>query len=145
MTPLYWVILCSVLAVIELATVNLVTVWFAVGALSAAVVSSAGGTFSVQMAVFLSASALCILFLRGVFRKKFNSRRVKTNVNALEGKLCRVVRRIDNAAGTGTVVTGGMEWTARSVCDGQVFPVGSEVKVVSVSGVKLIVMPVIKE
>ena len=56
MDPLLWLGILAVLLIIEAATVGLVTVWFAGGALAAAIASGAGAGAVTQWLLFLAVS-----------------------------------------------------------------------------------------
>ena len=76
-----------------------------------------------------------------MFSDRLNRSRVRTNVNSMVGKEARVTKPIDNFEGTGQIVVGGMEWSARSQEDGQKIPAGAKVEIREIRGVKAIVAP----
>ena len=134
-----WLILLVILVVIELATMGLTTVWFAGGALAAALLSIPGTPLVWQIIVFLVVSLLLLYFTRPVAVKYFNKDRVRTNIEGMIGRQAIVVSEINNVEGIGQVNTGGMEWSARSSYNNIVLPVGAVVIIRGVDGVKLIV------
>ena len=126
-------------------TVNLVSVWFALGALGALLVSFLGGELWLQIIVFFVVTILTLIATRPLVKKYFNkSQHQPTNADALIGKICVVTEDIDNVAATGQVTCLGQVWTARSL-DGEIIKKGSKAKVDSIHGVKLIVEPVSEE
>lgn len=134
-----WLIALVLLIVIEIATMGLTTIWFAGGALVAAIASSFGAAWVIQIILFLAVSFVLLYFTRPIAVKYFNKERVKTNAESLIGKQAIVISEIDNLQGVGQVTIGGKEWTARTVEDGMRLPVGSVVMVAAIRGVKLIV------
>lgn len=134
-----WLILLVVLVVIELITMGLTTIWFAGGALAAALISIPGTPVVLQVIVFLLVSLALLFFTRPIAVKYFNQDRVRTNIEGMIGKQAIVISEINNIEGTGQVNTGGMEWSARSSYNNIVLPVGVVVVVLGVDGVKLIV------
>ena len=58
-----WFILFVVLLIIELVTVNLVTIWFAAGAVAAMIATIFTDSLIYQMAVFLIVSFLSVIML----------------------------------------------------------------------------------
>ncbi len=134
-----WLILLVVLALIEIATLGLTTIWFAVGALVATIVAALGGPLWLQIALFLIASILVLIFLRPIAVKFFNKDREKTNVESLIGMHAVVVGEIDNQSEQGQAKLNGLDWMARSMDEKITIPVGTVVTVVEVRGVKLIV------
>ncbi|MCH5256361.1 MAG: NfeD family protein [Lachnospiraceae bacterium] len=134
-----WLVLLVVLIVIELVTMGLTTIWFAGGALAAALISIPDTPFVLQIIVFLVVSLVLLYFTRPVAVKYFNKDRVRTNIEGMIGRQAIVVSEINNVEGIGQVNTGGMEWSARSSYHNIVLPVGAVVTVLGVDGVKLIV------
>ena len=134
-----WLVLLVILIVIELITMGLTTIWFAGGALAAALVSIPGTPVVLQAIVFLIVSLVLLFFTRPVAVKYFNKDRVRTNIEGMIGRQAIVVSEINNVEGIGQVNTGGMEWSARSSYNNIVLPVGAVVTILGVDGVKLIV------
>ncbi len=123
---------------IELISLGLTSIWFAIGALAACVAYLLGGNFVVQIITFAVVTVLVLVLIRPYALKYINNRTEKTNIDALIGKTAKVVVPIDNIAAAGMVVVDGVEWTARNV-NNETIPEGTLVKVVDVKGVKLIV------
>ena len=123
---------------VEVATLGLVSVWFAGGALVTFFVAMATETLWIQLVVFFAVSFVLLFVTRPIASKFYNNRRTKTNVDSLVGEYCKVTEVIDNFNGTGTVVLNGMDWTARSV-DDTIIEVDSKVKVCGIDGVKVLV------
>ena len=135
-----WLILAVVFLVAEAVTVTMTSLWFAGGALAALVVALLGGSWGLQIGTALVVSAALLACLRPLAKKHFTPKLTKTNVDAVIGTQGYVTADIDNAAATGTVKLGAMEWTARSA-DGTPIPKGTLVKVERIEGVKAIVSP----
>lgn len=134
-----WLALLVILVVVELITMGLTTIWFAGGALAAALISIPGTPLALQILIFLIVSAVLLYFTRPVAVKYFNRDRIRTNVESMVGRQAIVISEINNLEGIGQVNTGGMEWSARSSYHNVVLPVGAVVTVLGVDGVKLIV------
>lgn len=134
-----WLVILVILIVIELITMGLTTIWFAGGALAAALISIPGTPLALQILIFLIVSGLLLYFTRPVAVKYFNRDRIRTNVESMIGRQAIVISEINNLEGIGQVNTGGMEWSARSSYHNVVLPVGAVVTVLGVDGVKLIV------
>ena len=144
MEKILWLALLVLFIVAEASTVTMVSIWFAAGSLAALVVALLGGKFWLQIVLFLAVSAVFLALLRPIARKHFTPRITRTNVDAMEGKVCMVVSDIDNLASSGQVKIGDVEWTARSA-DGTPIPAGTQVKIQQVEGVKVYVTPVTVE
>lgn len=140
MNTIVWLVLLVVFLMVEASTVTMVSLWFAVGALAALIVSLFAGT-GWQIAVFLVVSVASLAALRPLARKYFKPRLTRTNVDAIIGSQGYVTTAIDNLTATGKVKLGAMEWTARSTT-GQIIPAGTLVKVDRIEGVKAFVTAV---
>ena len=136
-----WLGLMVLFLVVEAATVTMVSLWFAGGALAALAVSLLGGGLVWQMGAFILVSTALLALLRPLARKHFTPKLVRTNVDSIIGTEGYVTANIDNAAATGTVKLGAMEWTARSAT-GEKISTGTLVKVEKIEGVKAFVVPV---
>ena len=136
--PVMWLIILVVLGLAEAATVTLVSIWFAFGALAALLVSLFCTNFWAQLVVFLVVSTLCLALMRPIARRKFTPHLRPTNLDLLLGKDAVVTEDIDNLAATGQVKVGGQIWTARSETETPI-PKGTVVKVLRIEGVKIIV------
>ncbi len=141
MDTILWLIAVIGFILVEAATVTMVSAWFAAGALGALIVSLLGADPWLQWLVFGVISAVTLAMLRPVARKHFNPRLTRTNVDAVVDRVCLVTAPIDNLHSCGQVKIGDVEWTARST-DGSPIPVGTEVKVDRVEGVKVYVTAV---
>ena len=136
---LVWVILLVLFVVIEVLTMGLTTIWFAGGALVAAITAALRLPSYIQIATFIVVSFVLIFFTRPIAVRYFNKDRVKTNAESIVGKKAIVTGAIDNIKASGQVTVAGMEWSARSISDDITIEEGKVVTVVAISGVKLIV------
>ena len=135
---IFWLAALIVFICAEAATVTLVSIWFAVGALAAIVVALLGGGIGLQVTVFLIVATVLLISLRTVVRKYFKPRLVRTNVDSMAGKTGIVTVPINNVAALGQVTISGMEWSARSTT-GAALPEGAKVRVARIEGVKVFV------
>ena len=133
-----WLVLLIVFVIGEAATVGLTSIWFAAGSLLALVCALLGGPEWLQITLFIVISALCLLAIRPIAQRYFNTKVQPTNADRAIGAAVRVTEEIDNLRGQGAVVIGGMTWTARSSED-IVIPAGSTVRVLRIEGVKVFV------
>ena len=135
---LFWLLITGVLIVAEASTVNLITIWFAGGALAALIAAALGAPLWLQIVLFLAVSAILLLSLRPFAKRIGKGKDYATNVDSNIGQLAVVVEPIDNLRGTGRVMIGPVDWTARSE-DGSVIAEGEKVRVLRVEGVKVCV------
>ena len=139
-----WLAAFIVLVLVEAATVGLVSLWFALGALAALLTSFWVNSIWVQLGVFLAVSLVTLLVIRPLARRYITPRQVATNADRAVGAEGIVTQAIDNLKASGQVSVQGSVWTARA--QGDVFiPAGTTVKVLRIEGVKLIVSPVREE
>ena len=141
MDTIIWLALMILFMIAEASTVAMVSLWFAAGALVAMVASLLGAPVWLQAALFLVASALLLVCLGDLVRKRLTPKLTKTNVDAIVDSRGYVTADIDNVSATGSVKLGAMEWTARST-SGAAIPKGTLVKVDKIEGVKAFVTPV---
>lgn len=136
-----WLIVFVIFAALELVSLGLTCIWFAVGALAACVTSLFTGNWIIQAIVFIVVTVVVLIFLRPIAMKYINNKAEKTNVESMEGKIGKVISEIDNINARGMVQIDGMDWTARSQ-ENEAIAEGTLVEVISVEGVKVIVKEV---
>ena len=135
----FWLVIVVVFLAVELSTVTLTSIWFAAGGLIALFVAMAGGGFALQMIAFIVAS-FCMFFATKPWADKvINAKKINTNADRAIGEEVRVLERINNLDQTGRVVVHGQEWTARTEDDNIIIEQGELVRVLRISGVKVIV------
>jgi membrane protein implicated in regulation of membrane protease activity len=135
-----WLGLTVAFLVAEAATVTVVSLWFAAGALAAMAAALLGAGIWLQVGVFLVVSAVALTALRPLVRKYLTPRLTATNIDAVIGSVGIVTADIDNVASSGQVKLNGMEWTARS-SSGNSIAKGTRVCVDRIEGVKVFVSP----
>lgn len=138
-----WAALLTLFAVGEAVTVGLTAVWFAGGALAALIAALLGGPLWLQIGLFIVISALCLLAIRPLAQKYFNTKVEPTNADRVIGSTAPVVENINNLQAQGAVRINGMTWSARSENDAPI-PAGTLVRVLRIEGVKVYV-EVVKE
>lgn len=138
MEAYFWFAAAAILVIVEIATLGLTTIWFAVGALIAGFLSLAKVHIVIQIIAFAAVAALLLFMTRPLAAKYLNSQTKRTNADSLIGEICLVTVPINNLKAEGQAVVKGQEWTARSIT-GELIPEGTKVRIVSISGVKLMV------
>ena len=123
-----WLGLAVIFLIVEGSTVNLVSIWFAVGALGAMVADLLGAWWWLQILIFLAVSGAMLAGLRPLFRKFIKPKVVPTNVDSVIGSAGFVTEDIDNLSAKGQVKLGGMYWSARST-SGEKISTGREITV----------------
>ena len=135
---IFWLIFTVVTAVLEGLTVQLVSVWFAIGGLAACITSLFTDSIPIQAVVFVVVTAIALVVTRPLVKKLRKKKAEPTNADRYLGKTAVVVERIDNENATGLVKVDNQKWTARSV-DGSPIEEGLTVTVAAIEGVKLMV------
>ena len=130
-----WLIVMAVM----ISAPGLVSIWFAAGALAAYVAALLGGGTAVQVMVFVLVSVVLLLLTRPLAKKYINERAAKTNKDTIPGRTAIVTEEVNNLAATGRVTIDGLPWTARAAAEEEIIPVGEEVVVEKIEGVKCIV------
>lgn len=145
MATIVWLVLLIGFIVLEAACpIHLVSIWFAVGALAAAVTAMLGGQIWLQVTVFAVLSGALLAALWPFVKKFLKPRLTKTNVDSVIGTEGYITDDVDNLSATGQVKLGGMYWTARST-GGNIIPKGTLVRVDRIEGVKAFVSEVKEE
>ena len=139
MEPIMWLILLACFLVVEAITVGLTTIWFAGGALVAAIASGLEAGILIQWVLFLIVSLALLIFTRPMAVRYMNKGVPKTNVNSLIGERAVVIQKINNLEQTGQVRINDIEWMARTSSDEVTIPEHAIVTIEDVQGVKLIV------
>ncbi len=136
-----WLGLVILFLIAEGATVSLVSLWFAAGAVVAVFAALLGAGIWLQTGLFLVVSGALLLMLRPIVRRYLVPKITPTNVDSLVGSTGLVTEAIDNVTASGQVKLGAMEWTARSTT-GENIPQGTLIRVDRIEGVKVYVTPV---
>ena len=140
-----WLVAVVAFLVVELSTVTLTSIWFAAGALASMLVAMFDGNLVTQIIAFIIV-AFGLLYATKPFAKKFiDTKKVSTNADRAIGEKVRVLERVSNLDLTGRAIVHGQEWTVRTEDDNMIIEQGELVRVLRISGVKLIVEKVEEE
>lgn len=135
----FWVWIGVIVAsvIVEAITMELVTCWFAVGAVIPLILSATRAVgWEIQLIIFIVISACLILFLRKITKKwLFRNKESKTNMDLVIGMKVRMLQKTDFET-LGRVKINDVEWTAVAD-DGSEINKGDLVEVVAISGNKL--------
>ena len=138
----FWLVLLVVFLIAEAACpIHLVSIWFALGALTALLCAALGAPVWLQITLFVAVSGILLALLWPLAKKFLSPQDTAPTVDSVIGSVGRVTVDIDNVEALGQVMLGGMEWSARST-SGDPIPAGIEVRVDRVEGGKVFVTPV---
>ncbi|NCC07521.1 MAG: NfeD family protein [Clostridia bacterium] len=132
-----WIGLTILFAVVEAATVSLVSIWFVGGSVAALIASAFTSSLGIQIGVFIIVSALLLLLTRPLIIKKLSPKTVHTNVGINIGRRATVIEAITPEK-AGRVKLDGVDW--RASCD-TALDVGEGCIVHAVNGTTLDVTP----
>ncbi len=133
-----WIGLIVIFVIVEAATVQLVTVWFAVGGIAGLIAYAFGLEIWMQILIFAVVSAVALAVTRPFVKRFTKGRKQPTNADRYIGQEAIVTEPISNELSKGAVRIGGLEWTARTVDNSEVDK-GERVTVEAIEGAKLLV------
>ena len=141
--PIFWLLAAIGFVVLEAMTLNLVSIWFAVGSAAALLSCLVTGSFRVQAVVFIAVSTLCLLALKPLC-SRLRKPPTATNGDRALGREARVLTPV-SAQQTGRVRLDGVDWSARCATPGDTLGPGSLCRVTEIHSTLLIVEPVLTE
>lgn len=128
-----WLIIFIVLIITELLTINLVTIWFAFGALLALVVEVSFSNIVLDIITFVITSFLLIILTKPIIGRLKVKNVEATNLDMVINKIGIVTEDI-NQDKIGEVKVLGKRWSAYSNTE---LKKDEKVKILSIDGVKL--------
>ena len=129
-----WIIIFAATILIELITVDLMCIWFSIGALLAFILELLGAPEWVQVLVFFIIS-LSLIFTVGKWARKLLKSKQNTNVNALIGQDIVVTKKTEHYV-TGEGKVNGIVWTTITY-ENEVVEEGEIAVINEISGNKL--------
>ena len=131
-----WLIAVIVFGILEAATVQFISIWFAGGALVALVSSLMGANIGLQCVLFIAVTIVLLPLTKPIVKKL--GKQEKTNADSLIGKTVVMTKECDSLGKGGEARASGTVWTVHS-SDGQPILKDEVVTVEKIEGVKLIV------
>lgn len=129
-----WLIIAILLAILEMVTVNLVSIWFVISSLAAMITSLFTDNIYIEFAVFVLLGVILMILTRK-FMKRIVPNKEKTNIDRIIGMTGIVTEKITKKT-PGEVKVDGKYWTATS---NESIPVDSEVQILEINSTKLTV------
>lgn len=137
-----WLALFVISLAIEAIGTDLVSIWFAAGALVALIVSFIPGvSWWIELIIFMAISIASLLCFRPLVHKYLRRDIMNSNIDEMKGKKGLLVEKID-LLHQGVCKINDVRWTAIAADEKTKIPAGSTVEVLAVSGNKLIVKKV---
>ena len=134
---LAWGLVLIAGVVVEVMTVQFVSIWFACASLVSMILAGIGAPRWAQLLTFAAITAILLLLTRPLVRK-FRGGYVRTNADLNVGKTAVVTEDIKNELSLGRATVGGVSWKAVSE-DGSPISSGEVVVIKDIDGAKLIV------
>ena len=132
----FWLIMVIILTIVEITTVNLVTVWFVASSLISLVISLFSDNFFLQFLVFVILGVIFLITTKPIINKYLlKSKKESTNLDRVIGMTGVVTGEIQKNE-IGEVKVDGKRWSA--VSDATIKK-GEYVIINKIDGVKLVV------
>lgn len=128
-----WLCIVIVLTLIEVSTINLVTIWFIASGIIAMILSLFVDNYFIQFFIFVVLGIILLITTRKYLVNISSNKAEKTNLDRVIGENAIVTLEIDKNK-IGEVKIDGKKWSAIS---SKKIKEGSTVKVLSIEGVKL--------
>ena len=136
---LVWTIILVIAVIVEAITIDLVSIWFGIGAIAALICHFFG---VLQIVIFAIVSIVCIVASRPLAKKYLRGNTVKTNLDRMIGKHCLVTETI-TADQKGEVKVMGNLWSATSL-NNETIQIGDYAEVISIEGSHVVVKKINK-
>ncbi len=133
-----WGAVLALMVIVELTTMQLVSIWFAAGAAAAFIAAIFDVSLWVQLIIFVTVSIILLIATRPILKKFKIGKSEPTNTELDIGKTAVIVETVDNDHDSGRAKLDGVDWKAIS-SDNTIIPNGSIVKVNAIKGSKLYV------
>lgn len=139
--PWIWLAVFILMILIEMASAEFVTLWFALSAIPTIIIAIISpSNIWLQVIIFFGIGFLLMFITRPIVIKYFRKNIVSTNVDAYIGKTAIVIREISDDK-RGAVNFEHKEWTAIS---SETILVGDKVRILAIEGNKFIVTKIEK-
>ncbi|WP_250444998.1 NfeD family protein [Actinotalea sp. C106] len=135
----WWLIAAVALGVVEVLTLDLVLLMFAMGALAAIGANLLDASITVQVLVFVATSLVMLLGLRPYLLRNLRRRTplVETNAAGLVGRLALTLSEVTSRGGS--VKLAGEQWTARTGRSDEILEADVEARVTAIDGATAVV------
>jgi membrane protein implicated in regulation of membrane protease activity len=140
-----WLVVIVACVIVEICTVDMISIWFAVGGVVPFILSAATKVgYEWQILIFVVVSAALVLSLRRVTLKwLLKNNNEKTNIDAIVGQQHKLLEKADFET-AGLIKINGIEWSV--VPSGEkAIAKGKIVEILEVKGNKLVVKEIKKE
>jgi len=135
-----WIIIAVILFIFEIFAPSFIFGTIAIGCIFAGIVSGFDYGLKMQLIAFAIGTLIAFFGIRPFLLKYLHrkSGKVKTNMEALIGKVGRVTETINTSKNEGRIVVEGDDWKAETEND-EIVNVGNKVEILQVNSTILIV------
>ena len=127
-----WLAITVILAIIEMSTANLVSIWYIISGILTMIISLFIDNIVIQCAIFVVGGTLLLILTKDAI-KKILPEKTKTNIDRIIGMKGIVTEKITKKT-PGDVKVDGKRWTA--VADENI-PVDETVEILEINSTKL--------
>lgn len=132
-----WTIIIVISVIVEAATINLVSIWFALGALLALIADLLQLSTVNQVIIFALSSTIIVAITRPLSKKYLRGKIIRTNSDRVIGKHCLITETITPDQKGEAKVMGSL-WMASSL-NNEVINADEYAEVVSIEGAHVVV------
>lgn len=129
----YWLFLVILLAIIEISTNNMVTIWYILSAFVALILSFFVDSFVVLFFIFVVLGTILLITTKPILDKRIKIKKEKTNLDKVVG-MTGITTLDISPNKNGEVLVDGKRWTAFSE---EQIKINEKVVVLEIQGVKL--------
>lgn len=128
-----WLAVAIILLIVEMLTVNLLTIWFAIAAFIMAPISLLNLPVYAQILIFIGLSVALMIPLKKVYEEKIKPKNMlKDNLtDKLVSESGIVTTTIDNSKNEGQIIVGDIYWKAKSLND-DIIEKGTKVSIIKI-------------
>ena len=135
---IFWGVVFVISLIAEIASMQLISIWFTVGSVGAFIAAMKGVGFPGQLGIFVIISLALLLVTRPLLARLRVNQEPRTNADKNIGETAVIIEEDNSALGTGRARIGGVDWIAVSET-GEILPAEAIVTVTRVEGAKLFV------
>lgn len=132
-----WLGITIIAIIIEVITIDLVSVWFAAGSITALIANLLGISQTIQIALFIIITIICAIIVRPLAKKYMRGNIERTNFDRVIGKHGLITKTI-TADSKGEVKVMSTLWLASSI-DNTTINEGEYCEILAVEGAHLVV------
>ncbi|WP_455683160.1 NfeD family protein [Thomasclavelia sp.] len=132
-----WLGITIIAIIIEVITIDLVSIWFAAGSITALIANLLGISQTIQIALFIIITIICAIIVRPLAKKYMRGNIERTNFDRVIGKHGLITKTI-TADSKGEVKVMSTLWLASSI-DNTTINEGEYCEILAVEGAHLVV------